>query len=278
MGYYSNISFEAFITPDFSPTGITRNAISWLLNKISYAVDSEENIKLKRAFLKAKNEIFVGSSSAHCQKQLDFSFLRSSNVQSESISTSSRIQNQISKPVLTSAISTCNHRNSQKIKLKLDKYRSKTIRLEDQIRSLTGLENISQEEIEQKIQVLENEKIKKLQKIANYTANDQLEKEIILKITKLQKVAQEENEYLVECARLREKEKESLEIVENPSNYVIKREILDSVEQISKSILRQNEEVTISERNLENSRIRLGNIGTELERCYNDCINLVVRG
>ena len=160
----------------------------------------------------------------------------------------------------------------------MDKYRSKTIRLEDQIRSLTGLENISQEEIEQKIQVLENEKIKKLQKIANYTANDQLEKEIILKITKLQKVAQEENKYLVECARLREKEKESLEIVENPSNYVIKREILDSVEQISKSILRQNEEVTISERNLENSRIRLGNIGTELERCYNDCINLVVRG
>ena len=47
LGFYSNVCYQTFLMPDFSPLGQTRKVLSWLLQHES---DTDPEILLKRKF------------------------------------------------------------------------------------------------------------------------------------------------------------------------------------------------------------------------------------
>ena len=47
LGFYSNVNYQTFLMPDFSPLGQTRKVLSWLLQHES---DTDPELLLKRKF------------------------------------------------------------------------------------------------------------------------------------------------------------------------------------------------------------------------------------
>ena len=54
LGYYSSVSYQTFLSPDFSPIGDTRKVISWLLGRMHLP-----EWGLKRAFQKEIEAVYV---------------------------------------------------------------------------------------------------------------------------------------------------------------------------------------------------------------------------
>ena len=175
LGYYSNLTYEAFLAPDLSPTGVTRKVIAWLVNKIGETSDkmSTAELERKRAFAKAKKELFLGAEKdAQIEQKLDFSFLRQSfaeeipNEEKQIIIADSNLLQANSSNLLGPEHTKLAH----KIESKTKYYNDKIAKISDKIDQLAELNNVKNMEEAVEKMVLEKQIITK--------GNAEMEKEL----------------------------------------------------------------------------------------------------